>query len=79
VKFEYKEPSSENRFNGLQIIINLDIIIKEVIKMSLHSYSKMWVHLIWSTHNKEKVFSEKNRKLISDFLYKYAEAKAIYI
>jgi putative transposase len=47
--------------------------------MSLHSYSKVWLHLIWSTHNKEKVLSKDNRKLLSSFLYKYAEEKGIYM
>ncbi len=47
--------------------------------MSLHSYSKVWLHLIWSTHNKEKVLSKDSRKLLSDFLYKYTEEKEIYM
>ena len=47
--------------------------------MSLHSYSKVWLHLIWSTHNKEKVLYKDKRKLLSDFLYKYAEEKDIYM
>jgi putative transposase len=47
--------------------------------MSLHSYSKVWLHLIWSTHNKEKILSKDNRKLLSGFLYKYAEEKGIYM
>jgi len=47
--------------------------------MSLHSYTKMWAHLIWSTHNREKVLTKGSRKLISDFLYKYAKGKKIYM
>ena len=47
--------------------------------MSLHSYSKVWLHLIWSTHNKDKILSKKNREMLSDFLYKYAEEKEIYM
>ena len=45
--------------------------------MSLHSYSKVWLHLIWSTHNKEKVLFGEVRKTISDYLYEYAKNKSI--
>ena len=45
--------------------------------MSLHSYSKVWLHLIWSTHNKEKVLLKGVRKQVSNFLYNYAEEKEI--
>jgi putative transposase len=47
--------------------------------MSLHSYSKVWLHLIWSTHNKEKVLLKDVRKQVSNFLYNYAEEKEIYM
>ncbi len=47
--------------------------------MSLHSYSKVWLHLIWSTHNKEKVLLKDARKQVSNFLYTYAEEKKIYM
>lgn len=47
--------------------------------MSLHSYSKVWLHLIWSTHNKEKVLLKDVRKQVSNFLYTYAEEKEIYM
>jgi len=47
--------------------------------MSLHSYSKVWLHLIWSTHNKEKVLLKDVRKQVSKFLYSYAEEKEIYM
>jgi REP element-mobilizing transposase RayT len=47
--------------------------------MSLHSYSKIWVHLIWSTHKREKILSKDNREQLSDFLYKYAEEKEIHM
>ena len=47
--------------------------------MSLHSYAKVWLHLIWSTHNKEKVFSKEVRKLVSNYLYSYALEKDIYM
>jgi putative transposase len=47
--------------------------------MSLHSYSKVWLHLIWSTHNKEKVLLKDVRKQVSNFLYTYAEEREIYM
>ncbi len=47
--------------------------------MSLHSYSKVWLHLIWSTHNKEKVLLKDVRKQVSKFLYSYAEEKKNYM
>ena len=47
--------------------------------MSLHSYSKVWIHFIWSTNNKEKVLSSDKRKLLSEFLSEYAEEKDIYM
>ena len=47
--------------------------------MSLHSYSKVWLHLIWSTHNREKVLLKDVRKQVSNFLYNYAEEKEIYM
>jgi putative transposase len=47
--------------------------------MSLHSYTKVWLHLIWSTHNREKVLLKDVRKQVSNFLYNYAEEKEIYM
>jgi len=47
--------------------------------MSIHSYTKVWIHFIWSTHNKEKVLSKEIRKTISDYLYDYVKEKNIYM
>jgi REP-associated tyrosine transposase len=47
--------------------------------MSLHSYTKVWVHYIWSTHNKDKVFHKDVREIISAYFYKYAEEKDIFM
>jgi REP-associated tyrosine transposase len=47
--------------------------------MSLHSYTKVWVHYIWSTHNREKVFSQKIRKTVSSYIYEYAKEKNIFM
>ncbi len=48
--------------------------------MSLHSYSKCWLHLVGSTLNKDKLLPEKEtRKKISCYLYEYAKSKNIYM
>lgn len=47
--------------------------------MSLHSYSKVWIHLIWSTLNKEKVIDKNSAIKISDFISNYCKSKSIYL
>lgn len=45
--------------------------------MSLHSYTRCWVHFIWTTRNREKVLARDARVQISQFLYRYAKSKSI--
>lgn len=48
--------------------------------MSLHSYSKCWLHLIWGTLNREIFLNTAEiRKEVSSYLYQYAESKNIYM
>ena len=48
--------------------------------MSRHSYTKVWLHIIWGTLRREKVLiSKKIRKEISTYLYQYAQDKSIYM
>ena len=48
--------------------------------MSVRSYTKIWLHLIWGTHNNEKLLVNKNiRKELSAHLYKYSKEKGIYM
>jgi len=48
--------------------------------MSVRSYTKMWLHLIWGTHNHEKYLPDRNlRKQLSQYFYKYSEEKKIYM
>lgn len=48
--------------------------------MSLHSYSKCWLHLIWGTLNREKFLNTAEiRKRVSRYLYQYAESKNIFV
>ncbi len=48
--------------------------------MSLHSYSKCWLHLIWATLNREHFLADKEiQKKVSDYLFEYCATKNIYI
>ena len=47
--------------------------------MLLHSYSKIWLHLIWSTHNREKLLTDKAAKSLSEFLFSYSKKNKIFM
>ena len=47
--------------------------------MSLHSYSKIWIHLIWSTQSKEKIIDKNAAAKIQKFILSYCKSKSIYI
>ena len=47
--------------------------------MSKHSYNKVWIHFIWETSNKHKVFTIEARRKISNFLYNYCKDKIIFM
>jgi REP element-mobilizing transposase RayT len=48
--------------------------------MSLHTYTKCWLHLIWNTLEKERTLTDKEvRKRISKHLYENSSAKKIYM
>ena len=47
--------------------------------MSLHSYSRYWLHLIWSTLDREKTLPRKPAAGVSQFLTDYADEKNIYV
>ena len=47
--------------------------------MSLHSYSRCWVHLIWGTLNRDRVLNKKAAAGLSRFLIEYAEEQAVYM
>ena len=48
--------------------------------MSLHTYTKCWLHIIWGTLNRDKLLATKDsRKKASTFLYEYAKSKNIYM
>jgi REP element-mobilizing transposase RayT len=47
--------------------------------MSLHSYFRCWIHLIWGTLNREKVLNKKAAARLSQYLTEYAEGKSVYM
>ncbi len=48
--------------------------------MSIHSYTRIWLHLIWGTLKREKVLlNDEARKKVSNYLYDYARDKGIYM
>jgi len=47
--------------------------------MSLHSYSRCWLHMIWATKNRQKVLDKQARKMISAHLSENAKEKDIYM
>jgi REP element-mobilizing transposase RayT len=47
--------------------------------MSAHSYSRCWLHLIWGTLNRERMFHKKAAARVSNYLSEYAEAKQFYM
>ena len=50
-----------------------------VALMSLHSYSRMWLHLIWATLDREPMLTKPVAAKLSKYLYDYAESKKIYL
>ena len=50
------------------------------VNLSVRSYTKIWLHLIWGTHNHEKSLPDRNlRKELSKYLYEYCKEKDIYM
>jgi len=47
--------------------------------MSLHSYSKCWLHIIFGTLGREKILHKEARIELSKYFYKYAKEKNIYM
>ncbi|MBI5661049.1 MAG: IS200/IS605 family transposase [Ignavibacterium album] len=47
--------------------------------MSLHSYSKCWLHIIFGTLNKEKILHKEARVKLSEYFYEYSKEKNIYM
>ena len=47
--------------------------------MSIHSYSRCWLHLTWATLRRERVLPKSIGLQISSFLYDYSRTKWIYM
>src|SRR5437773_477991 len=45
--------------------------------MSLHSYSRCWLHLVWATLKRERLISTEAAKQIAEFLYDYSCKRGI--
>ena len=57
-----------SRFNGLPST-----------PMSVHSYSRCWLHLIWGTLNREKLLNKEAAARLSRYLTEYADTKGVYM
>jgi REP element-mobilizing transposase RayT len=47
--------------------------------MAIHSYVKIWVHLVWGTHNHEKIITKELSKLIYNHLISRAVEESFSI
>jgi putative transposase len=47
--------------------------------MSVHSYSRCWIHLIWGTLNREKLLNKEAATRLSRYLTEYADTKSVYM
>jgi putative transposase len=47
--------------------------------MSVHSYSRCWIHLIWGTRNREKLLNKTAAARVSRYLNGYTESKAVFM
>lgn len=48
--------------------------------MSVRSYTKIWLHLIWGTYKHENFLPDRNlRKELSKYFYEYSKGKNIYM
>lgn len=47
--------------------------------MSLHSYSRCWLHLTWATLNRQRLIAKPQAAKVSRHFYEYAESKGIYM
>jgi putative transposase len=57
-----------SRFNGLRSVA-----------MSVHSYSRCWIHLIWGTLSRERILNKKAAAALSRYLVEYAGEQNVYM
>jgi len=47
--------------------------------MSVHSYSRCWIHLIWGTLSRERLLNKKAAEGLSQYLVQYAAEQEVYM
>jgi putative transposase len=47
--------------------------------MSLHSYSRVWLHLVWATLERRPLLTKSAAPKISEYLTQYSREKGIYM
>jgi REP element-mobilizing transposase RayT len=47
--------------------------------MSLHSYSRVWLHLVWGTLERRPLLNGASAPKLSVYLHEYAREKGIYM
>ena len=47
--------------------------------MSTHSYTRLWIHLIWETLDREPMLDKRAAAKASSFLTDYSLQKGIYM
>ncbi|MBI4324856.1 MAG: IS200/IS605 family transposase, partial [Chloroflexi bacterium] len=47
--------------------------------MSLHSYSRVWLHLVWGTLERRPMLTKPAAARISAYLHDYAKQKGVYM
>ena len=47
--------------------------------MSLHSYSRCWLHLIWGTLHRERFLQREAAAGVSRYLSEYSQTKGLYM
>lgn len=47
--------------------------------MSLHSYSRVWLHLVWATLERRPLLPPPVAAKVSAYLSKYSSEKGIYM
>ena len=47
--------------------------------MSLHSYCRIWLHVVWSTLERRPFLAKPAAAKVSDYLHRYAGEKGIYM
>jgi REP element-mobilizing transposase RayT len=47
--------------------------------MSLHAYSRVWLHLVWATLERRPILDKRAASKLSEYLHDYAKEKGIYM